>query len=467
MLSLRQSVVGAGLSVAAVLSLGVGIASASRQPAINSNCTNATQCVSAKQAGTGNGVLTGATSGVGVKSTATSGTAVLGTATTGIGVSGTSGGVGVNGASSGSAAGVSGTSATGNGVSGSSSGAGNGVNGTSATGAGIWGTSTSGAGVYGLSPGNFGVQGILQNPGTYFLSGVYGEVDGNPVGSAGVYGIDTSGVAQNGAYQNAGVQGVSANNIGVFGSTVPNVVLQQGSSTGLPYVAGVAAFAGAISGGNSSNPGIGVVSFNGTTSDANGNSFAAIEMENIGGGNDMLAFNAAGAPVMSLDNNGNLILSGSIYANGITDCSGGDPSCPTGPNGEAKVGQNHSYTSRQDVPTMETVGEGQLTNGSARVPLGAYASKIDTSKNYLVFITPQGQTQGTLYVAGKSPSGFAVREGQGGHSTVAFDYRVVGVPAHFGENHAVPHGHPNGIRLIRPHAVSYRVRSYGHIAKKH
>jgi hypothetical protein len=48
-------------------------------------------------------------------------------------------------------------------------------------------------------------------------------------------------------------------------------------------------------------------------------------MENIGGGgNNTIAFDSSGAPVMSLDNNRNMILSGEIFDNGVTDCSGAD-----------------------------------------------------------------------------------------------------------------------------------------------
>jgi hypothetical protein len=35
---------------------------------------------------------------------------------------------------------------------------------------------------------------------------------------------------------------------------------------------------------------------------------------------------------------------------------------------------------------------------------------------------------GSLYVSQRTPSGFFVRENELGHSTVAFDYRIVGRP---------------------------------------
>jgi hypothetical protein len=58
-------------------------------------------------------------------------------------------------------------------------------------------------------------------------------------------------------------------------------------------------------------------------------------------------------------------------------------------------------------------------------------SRFATTKapgvNYLVFITPEGDNRG-LYVTQKSAVGFAVRESQGGHSTLAFSYRIVAKP---------------------------------------
>jgi hypothetical protein len=57
----------------------------------------------------------------------------------------------------------------------------------------------------------------------------------------------------------------------------------------------------------------------------------------------------------------------------------------------------------------------------------AFSSAIDRLANYLVFITPKGDSRG-LYVSHQSAAGFTVRENQGGHSTLAFDYRIVAKP---------------------------------------
>jgi hypothetical protein len=73
-------------------------------------------------------------------------------------------------------------------------------------------------------------------------------------------------------------------------------------------------------------------------------------------------------------------------------------------------------------------GEATLVNGQASVALDrTFASTIDPSRSYLVFITPEGDCHG-LYVANKTLSGFAVRELMGGRNTVTFEYRIVAHP---------------------------------------
>ena len=149
----------------------------------------------------------------------------------------------------------------------------------------------------------------------------------------------------------------------------------------------------------------------------------------------MMADNLS-AHVMSLDNSGNMILAGNLTVDGsIADNGGTVINCSTCPApltvihrsaAGTKVG---AYTAEQTIRTLEDVGEAQLVNGAAYVRLDpAFVSVIDRRSNYLVFITPQGQSRGWLYVAQKTGYGFAVRETQGGRSTLAFDYRIVAKP---------------------------------------
>jgi hypothetical protein len=69
-----------------------------------------------------------------------------------------------------------------------------------------------------------------------------------------------------------------------------------------------------------------------------------------------------------------------------------------------------------------------LQNGNAYVYLDpAFANVIERGAKYLVFITPEGDSRG-LYVTEKTARGFVVRENMGGHSTLAFSYRIVAKP---------------------------------------
>jgi hypothetical protein len=77
-------------------------------------------------------------------------------------------------------------------------------------------------------------------------------------------------------------------------------------------------------------------------------------------------------------------------------------------------------------PTIEDTGTARLNDGVGAVRFERdFASTLDTSKGYQVFLTPDGDTRG-LYVAQKYQAGFIVREAERGRSSLYFDYRVVG-----------------------------------------
>ncbi len=83
-----------------------------------------------------------------------------------------------------------------------------------------------------------------------------------------------------------------------------------------------------------------------------------------------------------------------------------------------------SYGSKITSPTVEDNGSAQLVNGMATVALdSAFAQTIDPHSVYHVMLTPDGDTRG-LYIASKGPSSFIVREVQGGHGTLSFDYHI-------------------------------------------
>jgi hypothetical protein len=75
-------------------------------------------------------------------------------------------------------------------------------------------------------------------------------------------------------------------------------------------------------------------------------------------------------------------------------------------------------------PWFEDFGTAKLANGKAEVRLDAdFAAVVDAS-DYLVFLTPEGDSRG-LYITNKIAGGFAVREQQGGTSSLSFSWRVV------------------------------------------
>jgi len=121
---------------------------------------------------------------------------------------------------------------------------------------------------------------------------------------------------------------------------------------------------------------------------------------------------------MALDNSGDLTIAGNLT-------TGKAPTSMTVTSTGKKV---RMYGTQQSVRTLEDIGEAQLVGGAAVVRLEpTFASAIDTSTPYLVFITPQGRSSG-LYVTQKTPSSFTVRQYNGAPSSVAFDYRIVAKP---------------------------------------
>ncbi|HLJ83632.1 MAG TPA: hypothetical protein VKT51_05610 [Candidatus Eremiobacteraceae bacterium] len=207
--------------------------------------------------------------------------------------------------------------------------------------------------------------------------------------ASGVIGLDLS---SDGGILNFGVSGRSYHGTGVFGSS--------GSAAGLF---------------GESKSGTGIF---GRSASA---TMPALGLQATGSGPLMIATNAGGGQALSLDQGGNLTISGVIKTGG--SCNEG---CSQSRNGHGA--RLVSYMPRESSPTMEDFGEGQLVNGIAAVRIDpAFANAIDQSRDYLVFLTPDGDTKG-LYVAERSIRGFVVRESQGGRSNVQFSYRIVAKP---------------------------------------
>lgn len=223
---------------------------------------------------------------------------------------------------------------------------------------------------------------------------------------------------------NIGVEGISPKVPGVAGFEVTGAFsADQGldESTTAPG-AGVGGFDLNVT-GKSTTTGTGVFGDGGVGGAFVGESSMAhaLELDVTHGGFLLRAFNIVGTTTTeetSLDSSGNFITKGSVTAHGT-------PKFVSRTSAGADV---VAYGSRQTVPTIEDVGEGRLIGGQGFVRIDpAFASAMDRSTNYLVFITPKGDSRG-LYVAQQSAAGFVVRENQGGHSTLAFDYRIVAKP---------------------------------------
>jgi hypothetical protein len=86
-----------------------------------------------------------------------------------------------------------------------------------------------------------------------------------------------------------------------------------------------------------------------------------------------------------------------------------------------------AYASESASATIEDVGTARMYGGVANVEINPDFAEVIDHRWYCVFLTPLGDTRG-LYVSGKTPSRFQVRETERGRSTLDFDYRIVGRP---------------------------------------
>jgi len=296
--------------------------------------------------------------------------------------------------------------------------------------------------------------------------GVYG----NATGGNGVYGIDiaTSGASvgvygQSNSSSGYGVEGTSAN-VGVFGS---------GTGSGGIGLDGHGTFQGAkgisttttgaaegLYGQSSSTAGYGVYGTSpniGAYGQADGASAAGSGLALAGIWGDTGGASDAFSGVMGTadDNNAGFFVNNSgsdasiggatlLLENGSTDSSallfyalGGVGNCEINNagtitcNGTAvnvvKAGAREVslYAMHSPENWFEDFGSGTLVNGSTTVALDpTFAATVDTTNEYHVFLTPNGDCKG-LYVSQKSAGSFEVRELGGGQSSVSFDYRIV------------------------------------------
>ena len=316
--------------------------------------------------------------------------------------------------------GVQGSTSTGEAVTGVASGTGTGVFGQGLF--GVVGLSKNGYGVAGSVTSSSVGLGVLGTSGTFLgcANPPGAGVCGTAVTGNGVYGASRN---DNGGEFHAGVGAVSEGRSGVFA----NDDSTSGSSN----------FGGFLS----SSRGVGVEGFSNFVgvnavggADIGSSSFPALSVVGNGADNLIDACPASTAnpcdffdAVFRVRSNGEVSIAGKIFTSG--SCSVG--CLPTNVSGERRV---RFFTPQESLPTVEDFGEAQLVNGQGYVRLSPdFANVVDQRANYLVMLTPEGPSRG-LYVTQKTPAGFAVVENPGGHSTLAFSYRIVAKP--FGSHEA-------------------------------
>jgi hypothetical protein len=82
------------------------------------------------------------------------------------------------------------------------------------------------------------------------------------------------------------------------------------------------------------------------------------------------------------------------------------------------------YCQESPEPYFEDFGRAQLLGGVANVALEREFAALVAGGDYMVFLTPEGDTRG-LCVSQRGPGAFQVRELQGGTGSVSFTYRIV------------------------------------------
>ncbi len=334
--------------------------------------------------------VTNSSSGVAVYGTSKSGTGLRGLSTSNFGLKATStSGVGVFGQSASGAAGVSGLMTTGTGVLGTVSTSGIGVSGSSPSGFGVYGSTTTGSG--------YGVVSIMNGAGT----GAYGS----SISGYGSEGITSSGTA----------------------------VYAQATGTGSAMVASASSGYGLIS-RTAGNVPIFAQNTSGNAGDFHG-SYIGIVARTPAAGFPFVATDPSGNDLFYVDGSGNVSYKGGLFT--FAHLQNG--------------GVAQAYSPKTTAPTIEDTGTAELVNGFAAVRLDpTFSASIDPTSLYRVVVTPNGDSRG-LYVPTKTPNGFIVRESQGGHSSLSFDYHIVAMSlGHARDRMALV----NGAALPGPHAVA-------------
>jgi hypothetical protein len=316
----------------------------------------------------------------------------------------------------------------------------------------------TGPSIRGISVVGNGLSGSTKNKSTSATNGRAGLM-GNDVGTgnfnSGVHGLSVNGTGVSGQSTNAtGVSGTSTVGIGVFGDAPSGVGVRGDTGDGVGVFGDTNSGIGVVA---ESASGIGANVTGGFT-DSSNRHYPALsivsELHSGSGESDLIDGCPPGSvtqcnfesAVFIVGGNGLLFTKSSIGSNSIIDASGDisthgnfvifgsgeylvNSTCVAGCSASAAaVRRVQTYVARSSQPTIEDNGEAQLVNGFTYVRMDpAFVNVIDQRSVYSVSITPEGNSNG-LYVSQKTLTGFAVRENNGGKSTLAFEYRIVAKP---------------------------------------
>lgn len=268
---------------------------------------------------------------------------------------------------------------------------------------GVSGVGNVGPGVDGFSNHNSGVSGIVEvapsviPPAGFDLrAGVSGQSENYP----GLVGFSTN---------REGSQGLSANGVGVLG-----VAGAQGPVPALVNIAGVVGSSDQQTGVIGTSKGIGVYGFCGNADPTK----SGIGV--YGRADRAFPKNYAGAFEGNVSINGALTVGGDLALLDSTVVAKVKNAVVPFPDGTQRV--LHCMESPEHW--FEDFGASKLRRGRTVVKLDANFAKVINSRDYKVFVTPEGDCRG-LYVR-KSAASFEVRELGGGTSSIAFSYRIVG-----------------------------------------
>jgi hypothetical protein len=257
------------------------------------------------------------------------------------------------------------------------------------------GYGAAGYGVYGQGDG-YGVYGTSAGTGGGVNgTGVYGTSTG---GGTGVQGMSTGGTGGN------GVIGTASNGpgaVGVLGLSSTGYGF-QGFTTAGPPAAGAAAT-------NTSPGGSALVANASATSGSGIGAYCTCASPS---GFGLGAYNTGGGYAGYFS--GNVLVTGAFMVmgpkNAVVRDDGGS--------------LRRMYSMESPESWFEDFGSGRLSGGSVMVSLEPGFARLVKTDDYHVFLTPYGEAE-TLHVGDRTASGFQVREGHGGTSSVSFGYRVV------------------------------------------